>query len=104
MERARRVVAARISFAAAVAAFCFATVAVGNGLSHGPSRQQLELFREVAARHGLPVPPAIPPGPGFDWAGTITPGGIAVLLVVLVVFLHVTRGDRPARPPFPHPA
>jgi hypothetical protein len=94
LERARRVFAARVSFAAAVAALCFATVAVGNALNHGPSRQQLEAFREIAVRQGLPVPSAIPPGPGFDWVGTITPGGIAVLLVVLVVFLRVHRADR----------
>ncbi len=85
LERARRVRTARISFAAAVAAFCFATDAVGNALNHGPSRQQLELLRATAARQGLPVPPAIPSSPGFDWAGVMTPGAIAVLLVVLIV-------------------
>jgi hypothetical protein len=37
--------------------------------------------------------PAVP-APGFDWAGTITPAAIAVLLVVLIVFLRVTRAGR----------
>jgi len=84
--------ASRIVIGASVAATCFAAVAIANALSHGPSLQQRELTREVFARHGLSVP--LPPSPGFDWAGTVTPAAIAVLLVVLVVFLRVTRADR----------
>ncbi|HEX2822799.1 MAG TPA: hypothetical protein VHO07_21920 [Streptosporangiaceae bacterium] len=34
---------------------------------------------------------------GFDWAGTITPAAIAALLVVLLVFVRVTRAGRPYR-------
>jgi Domain of unknown function (DUF1707) len=88
-ERARRLLANRISFAAAFAAVCFAAVAAGNALSTGPTLQQRELLRDIAARQGLPVPPAIPPSPGFNWAGTITPAAIAVLLLVLIVYLRV---------------
>jgi hypothetical protein len=90
-ERAHHVFAARISFGAAIAAFCFATVAVGNALNRGPSRQQLEQLRELAVRQGLPVPPAVPPSPGFDWAGVMTPAAIAVLLVVVVAHLCAVR-------------
>jgi hypothetical protein len=49
------------------------------------------------ARQGFPVPPGFPPSPGFDWPGTIAPGAIAVLLVVLAICLRVrlARADRP---------
>ncbi len=59
----------------------------------------IELIQEMAARHGqIPLP--APPGsvtissPGFDWAGTMTPAAIAVLLVVLIIFMRVTRARR----------
>jgi hypothetical protein len=95
-QRADRVLIAigssRLAVGASVAATCFAAVAVTNALSHGPSLQQRELAREMMARHGLSVP--LPPSPGFDWAGTITPAAIAVLLVLLVIFLRVARTDR----------
>jgi hypothetical protein len=96
LEPAGRVFVSRLCFAAVVAAVCFAVFAVGNALNHGPSRQQLELFREIAARQGLPVPPAVPPSPSFDWAGVLTPGAIAVLLVAMVIYLRVAR-DRADR-------
>ncbi len=62
----------------------------------------IELIQEMAARHGLvplPVPGSvsistISASPGFDWAGTITPAAIAVLLVVLIIFMRVTRARR----------
>jgi GNAT superfamily N-acetyltransferase len=82
----------RIAIGASVAATCLAAVAVTNALSQGPSPQQRELTRELLARQGLSVP--LPPSPGFDWAGTITPGAIAVLLVVLIIFLRATRDER----------
>jgi Domain of unknown function (DUF1707) len=82
----------RIAIGASVAAACFASVAVANALSHGPSLQQRELAQQIFARHGLSLP--LPPNPGFDWAGTITPAAIAVLLVVLVVLSRVTRANR----------
>jgi hypothetical protein len=97
LERAHRVLAARIAFAAAVAATCLAAVAAANALNHGPSLQQREFLREMAVRQGLPVPPGFPPSPGFDWVGTIAPGTIAVLLVVLVIYqcVRLARADRP---------
>jgi Domain of unknown function (DUF1707) len=96
-DRAHRILAARVSFAAAIAAVCFAAVAAAAAANTGPSPQQRELLREMAARQGLRVPPGFPPSPGFDWAGTITPGAIAVLLVVLIIYLRVrlARTDRP---------
>jgi len=99
MERAHRVLATRISFAAGVAAFCFAVAAVGHALPFRPSRQQLELLRQIAISHGLPAPPAIPPNPGFDWVGVLTPGAIAVSLVMLIIYLRVrlSRAERAGR-------
>jgi hypothetical protein len=98
LERAHRVLATRIAIgASAAAATVFAAASVAAALSHGPTLQQRELLREMMARQGLPVPPGFPPSPGFDWAGTITPGAIAVLLVVLIIYLRVrlARADRP---------
>jgi hypothetical protein len=94
LERAHRVLAARIAMgASAAAATGLAAAAATNALSNGPDLQKRELAREVLARMGLSI--RIPPAPGFDWAGTIAPGAIAVVLVVLiVVFLHVSRADR----------
>jgi hypothetical protein len=92
-QRAQPVLATRIAIGAAVAATCFAAVAAANALSTGPTLQQRELFREMLARQGVSIP--LPPAPGFDWAGTITPGVIAVLLVLLIIFLRVSRADRP---------
>jgi hypothetical protein len=90
LERDRRVLATTISFAAAAGAIFFAVVAVGTAaLSRGPSPQQREFAREFAARQGIRLPSGFPPGPGFDWAGTITPAAIAVLLVMLIIVLHV---------------
>jgi hypothetical protein len=97
LERAHRVLATRIAIgASAAAATVFAVASVAAALSHGPSLQQQELFREIAARQGLPVPP-LSPAPGFNWPGTITPGVIAVLLIVLIIYLRVrlARADRP---------
>ncbi len=97
LERAHRVLATRIAIgASAAAATVFAAASVAAALSHGPSLQQQELFREALARQGLPVPP-VSPAPGFNWAGTITPGAIAVLLIVLIIYLRVrlARADRP---------
>jgi hypothetical protein len=98
LEPAHRVLAARITMgASAVTAISLAAVAATNALSHGsrPSLQQRELAREILARMGLSIRlPPVPPAPGFDWVGTITPGAIAVLLIVLIIFLRVTRADR----------
>lgn len=86
-DPARRFLATRTAFAAAVAAICCATVATASALSHGPSLQQRELAQDALARHGVFV--ALPPAAGFNWAGTITPAAIAVLLVALIICLRV---------------
>jgi hypothetical protein len=98
-QRAHRVLAARVAIGAcAAAAFVFAFASAAAALSQGPSLQQREFMREMMARQGLPVPPGFPPSPGFDWAGTIAPGAIAVLLVLLIIYLRVclVRADRRA--------
>jgi hypothetical protein len=70
LERAQRVLGARIAIGASTAAaIVFAFAATAAGLSHGPTLQQRELIREAMARQGLPVPPGFPPaqastGPG----------------------------------------
>jgi hypothetical protein len=89
-ELAHRVLGIRIAIGASTAAaIVFALAAISAALSHGPSLQQRELIREAIARQGLPVPPGFPPSPGFDWPGTIAPGAVAVLLVVLIICLRV---------------
>ena len=78
----------------AAAATSLAALAVTNALSHAvPDHHNRELAREILARMGLKVP--LPPAPGFDWAGTITPAAIAVLLAaVIIVVLRVARTSR----------
>jgi hypothetical protein len=86
MVPARRAVAARVSAVAGGAAFCFGTAAVVAALGTGPSLSQEE---SMAVSHGLP-PPVFPSNwPGVNWAGTLIPAAIAVLLLTLVVFLQV---------------
>lgn len=90
--RRQRVAVTRFTIGASAAATCFALVAVANALRPDPTLAQRELLQEVLARQGLLIP--VPPAPGFDWAGTITPGAVAVLLVVLLIFVRVTRTAR----------
>jgi len=85
----------RVVVASAVAASCFAAVAVANALQPRPTLQQREVLQQLMARQGISVP--LPPSPGFDWAGTLVPGAVAVLLVVLMIFLCVTRAARADR-------
>jgi hypothetical protein len=94
-ERAHRFPATRVAFAAGAAAVGFVAVAAASALRQGSALQQREILRQFGVRHGLPVPPGVPPGPHFFWAGSVVPGAIAVLLVALVVFLGVrlARGD-----------
>jgi hypothetical protein len=93
---AQHVLAARIQVAAGIAAICFAASAVAAAVNTGPSLAQREIMKEVLVRQGLPVPPGFLQNPGFDWAGTLTPTAVAVLLVMLIVFLRVriARADR----------
>jgi hypothetical protein len=92
-QRARSGSVARFTVGASVAATCFAFVAAANALRPGPTLEQREFVQQVLAREGLSVP--LPPAPGFDWAGTITPGVIAVLIVALLIFVRVTRARQP---------
>jgi hypothetical protein len=95
VDRTERALAARIATSAAAAgATALAALALVNGLSSGPDPAKRELARQILAREGLSVP--LPPAPGFDWAGTVTPAVIAVLLlVVIIVVVRATRAGRP---------
>jgi hypothetical protein len=92
VERDRRGRAPGIIVGASVAAVCFAAAAASAALSTGPTLAQRELFQQMAAQQGLSIP--VPPAMGFNWAGVLAPGVIAVMLVVLVIFLSVRRTDR----------
>jgi hypothetical protein len=95
LQRANRARSMRVAIGASATAVIFFTLvaAAGATVSRGPTLQQRELAREMAARMGLPTPQF----PSFDWAGVIGPGSIAVLLVVLIIYLRVrlARANRP---------
>ncbi len=84
------------------AAVSLGFLALANGLStpapaHVPTAAQREFARQVLASQGIhvsniPVQPATVPG--FDWAGTITPAVVALLLIALIVVLHKSGLDR----------
>jgi hypothetical protein len=97
LAEARRIVVTRAAIGvSAVAAFAFGLSALAAALAQGPSLQQREFAREMLERQGIRVPPGFPPDPGFNWAGTVGPAVIAVLLVALIVCLRVrlTRANR----------
>jgi hypothetical protein len=92
LRQARRELAPRILIGtSAAAATSLAALALTNALSHaGPSHSNRQLAEQILTSMGLKV--TLPPPPGFDWAGTITPAAIAVLLLaVIVVVLRVAR-------------
>ena len=83
--------------ASAAAATSMAALAVANAVSRpAPEHYDRALAREILAHMGLKVAiPPPPPAPGFDWAGTITPAAIAVLLLAMIIV--VLRGVRARR-------
>jgi hypothetical protein len=91
-EPARPFRAPGAALAAAAGAACFGASAVLIALSSGPSLAQREYAREILARQGISIP--LPPAQGIDWAGAIRPGIIAVMFVMLVIYLRVTRPRR----------
>jgi hypothetical protein len=101
----RRVAARIVTASSAAAATSLAALALANGLSRpAPHRYDRQLAEQILGHLGLKVSlPAAPPPPGFDWAGTITPAAIALLLVaVFVIALRAGRcgqgqPHRPAR-------
>jgi hypothetical protein len=100
-RQAHRVPATGIVVGASAAATSLAALALTSALSRPSSLapRNRALAQEILARMDLKVP--LPPAPGFDWAGTITPAAIAVLLVaVIIVVLRVARASRsePGRP------
>jgi hypothetical protein len=93
LEPAQRLPATRITIGASVAATVFAVVAAANALNPGPTLAQREFVQQMMARQGVSIP--LPPAQGFNWAGTVIPGAIAVLLVVLIILARMARADRP---------
>jgi Domain of unknown function (DUF1707) len=105
LERADRALASRITIAATAAATAFTAIAVASALQTGPDLAQRKFMQKIMAAHGIHIP--VPPAQGFDWVGTITPGVIAVLLVLLIVFMRLSRAPRrpatTAESGVPHP-
>jgi hypothetical protein len=92
LERPHPFRAPGAALAAAAGAACFGASAVLIALSSGPSLAQREYAQEVLARQGISIP--LPPAQGMDWAGAIRPGIIAVMFVMLVIYLRVSRPRR----------
>lgn len=83
----------RFTIAASAAAAIFTIIAIGNAVLTSPTLQQREIARHMMARQGVSIP--LPPDPGFNWIGTITPAAIAVLLVVAIIVRHRARAGHP---------
>lgn len=99
LERAHgRVVAPRVAIgASAAAAVSLGALALANALrtpsaAAGPNPAKIAIAKEILAGRGITLPSHIPtpPAPGFDWAGTITPALIAILLIAAIVVLRST--------------
>jgi hypothetical protein len=89
-ERAHRARATRVAIGAcSAAAFVFALSSVAAAFRPGISPQQRQILRQIMAQQGQHVPPWFPTNPGFDWVGTMVPGTIAVLLIVVAICLSV---------------
>jgi MoxR-like ATPase len=101
-ERVRVIATWSAVAGSAAAAVSLGAVALSNLLSTTPAltlaqrEARREIAQQVLAHQGISVTvPLPPPGPGFDWAGTITPTVIAVLLIGLIVaLLRTTRTGR----------
>jgi hypothetical protein len=90
----RELAARAVVGTSSAAAISLAALALSNAVSRAaPEHRNRKLAEEILARMGLKVSlPPLPPPPGFDWVGTITPAAIAVLLVaVIVVVVRVAR-------------
>jgi hypothetical protein len=100
IKPAHCVIGARVTMgASAVTAATLCAVSISSALSYAPKTlAQREFAQHVAeqalARQGISVPVPLPANPGFDWAGTITPAVIALLLIGLIIFLRARRADR----------
>jgi hypothetical protein len=97
---AHRVIGARVAMgASAVTAATLCAVSLSSALSYAPKTLQQRQFaqhlaEQVLARQGISVSVPLPANPGFDWAGTITPAVIALLLIGLIIVLRARRADR----------
>jgi DUF1707 SHOCT-like domain len=96
--RSARVVATRVAMgASAAAAVSLAALALANGLrtssaAVGPNPAKIAIAREILGGTGRTIQIHFPaaPAPGFDWAGTITPAVVALLLIAAIVVLSST--------------
>lgn len=100
MKPAHRVIAVRTAMgASAVAAVSLVAASITTALSYTPKTLAEREFEQkvaekVLSQRGISVPVPLPPNPGFDWGGTITPAIIALLLIGLIIALHKSRADR----------
>jgi hypothetical protein len=95
-ERAHRARATRVAIgASSAAAFVFALSALAASFNPGITAQQRQIARQIMAQQGVHVPAGFPPNPGFDWVGTMVPGTIAIVLIVLIIYLcrRLARAD-----------
>jgi hypothetical protein len=60
--------------------------------ANAPRLQGRSVPRPLAGGQGYSV--RLASSPALGWVGTIMPAAIAVLLVLLIIFLHATRADR----------
>jgi hypothetical protein len=101
-ERVRVIATWSAMAGSAAAAVSLGAVALSNVLSTTPAltlaqrEARRQIAQQVLVHQGISVTvPLPPPGPGFDWAGTITPTVIAVLLIgLIVVLVRTTRNGR----------
>jgi hypothetical protein len=93
VARSRPIRAPLLAFAAAAVAIIMVGISIANATIMRPTLQQREQIRDMMAQRGISIP--LPPAQGFNWSGTITPAAIAVLLVLLIIYLRVTRDDEP---------
>ena len=93
VEPAEHAPVSRFTVGASIAATIFAIIAIGNAVLIEPTLAQREYARAIMARQGISIP--LPPAPGFNWVGTITPAVIAVVLVVLILVQRRARAGQP---------
>lgn len=76
----------------AAAAALLSVIAMLNAVNPGPTAQQRALAEAIAARTAQTGRSVTFHVPGFNWAGTLVPAGLALLLVMLIILLRGRHG------------